>query len=71
MEFSRLVTAFEGLEATSSRTEMVSLLAGLFEESSTEEIGIICYFTVGEIAPAYANIFLGMGESLVQDAIAL
>ncbi|MDI6718224.1 MAG: ATP-dependent DNA ligase [Methanomicrobiales archaeon] len=71
MEFSRLVQYLEELEATASRNRMVSLLAEMLRESMADEIGTVCYLVLGEIAPGYSGLFMGLGERLVQAAIAL
>ncbi|RPJ52625.1 MAG: ATP-dependent DNA ligase, partial [Methanobacteriota archaeon] len=71
MEFARLVTYLEKLEGTASHTRMIAILAELLGECPADEIDIVCYFTLGSIAPGHSRIFLGMGESLVRSSIAL
>ncbi len=71
MRFSRLAEAFEKLEKTSSQNAMVNTLADLFRETKISDIGKICYFTLGEVAAAYKNVRLGVGDEVVKSAIAL
>ncbi len=71
VEFAYLVRYLEELESTASRNRMVSLLAELLRESTAEEIDTVCYLVLGEIAPGYSDLFMGMGERLAQAAIAL
>ncbi|MFW6110746.1 MAG: ATP-dependent DNA ligase [Thermoproteota archaeon] len=71
MRFSHLTELFENLEKTSSRTQMTNLLAELFKKATSENIDKICYFTLGEIAAGYKNIYLGLGDEMTKSAIAL
>ncbi|MFW6117353.1 MAG: ATP-dependent DNA ligase, partial [Thermoproteota archaeon] len=71
MRFSHLTEFFEKLEEISSRNQMTDLLAKLFNEATAENIDKICYFTMGEIAAGYKNIYLGIGEEMIKSAIAM
>jgi DNA ligase-1 len=71
LDFSHLVEVFENLEATSSRNEMINLLANLAKEATEENIDKICYFVLGNITAGYKDVQLGMGDELVKSAIAL
>jgi DNA ligase-1 len=71
MEFSRFVSFLEKLENTSSQNEMINILADLFSEIQEEEIAVVCYFLLGQIAPGYQEVTLDMGERKTLSAIAL
>jgi len=70
MKFSTLVSFFERLEETASQNEMTEILAELFGKASESDIDIVCYFTLGTIAPGYAKVDLGLGEKTVIAALA-
>ncbi len=71
MKFSELVTYLKKLEDTSSQNAMIGILSRLFRDAGPEEIGIICYFLVGQIAAGYEEVTLDMGEKKVITAISL
>jgi DNA ligase-1 len=71
MEFSYLVTYLKKLEETSSQNAMIEILARLFRDADPDEIDILCYFLVGEIAAGYQEITLDMGEKKVLSSISL
>ncbi|MBI2529516.1 MAG: ATP-dependent DNA ligase [Candidatus Diapherotrites archaeon] len=69
MQFRKLSEYFERLEATPSRLEMTDLLSGLFKEANANEIEKIIYLCQGQLAPAYMQIDVGMGEKFVMEAL--
>ncbi|MEM2144163.1 MAG: ATP-dependent DNA ligase [Candidatus Jordarchaeaceae archaeon] len=69
MKFSVLAKCFEDLENTSSRLEMMDILAGLFKNSTVDEIDKVVYMLQGSVAPPFKGIEIGMGEKFVQQAI--
>ncbi|WP_292410204.1 MULTISPECIES: ATP-dependent DNA ligase [unclassified Methanoculleus] len=71
MKFATLTSCFERLEATSSRNEMTALLARLLAGAEPDEIGIVCYFVLGEIGPGASDLNLGLGDRTTAAAIAL
>ena len=71
MKFATLASCFERLNVTSSRNDMTALLARLLAGASPDEIGIVCYFTLGAIAPGYSGLTPGIGERTAAAAIAL
>ncbi len=71
VKFATLASCFERLEATSSRNEMIALLARLLAGASPDEIVIVCYFVLGEIGPGYSEVNLGIGDRTTAAAIAL
>ena len=71
MKFSTLADAYEKLEATTGRLEMMGILAELFKQASAKEIDRIIYLSQGLAAPPYEGIEVGMGEKFVEEAIAI
>ncbi len=71
VKFSTLASCFERLEATSSRNDMTTLIARLLAGTSPDDIAIVCYFTLGMIAPGYSGIVPGIGERTAAAAIAI
>ncbi|WP_292519624.1 ATP-dependent DNA ligase [Methanoculleus sp.] len=71
MKFATLASCFGRLESTPSRNGMIALLARLLAGAALDEIGIVCYFVLGEIAPGYSAVNLGVGDRTVAAAIAL
>jgi DNA ligase-1 len=70
MYFSRLVSYFEQLEATSKRLELFAILAELFREADPSEINQIVYLLQGELLPPFHGINIGMSEKYLLRAIA-
>jgi DNA ligase-1 len=71
MTFTDLTQHFEQLEATSSRLELIAILAKLFAEAQTgDEIEKICYLVQGRVAPFFVPIEFGMAEKQVAQSLA-
>jgi DNA ligase-1 len=70
VRYTQLASYFEDLEETSSRLALVQILARLFGEATPEEIEKIVYLCQGRLAPFYEPIELGLGEKLVEAALA-
>jgi DNA ligase-1 len=70
LKFSHLVEVFKNLEETSSRNDMIDILAKLFKKATEENIDKICYFVLGNIAAGYKDVKMGMGDEMVKSAIA-
>jgi len=70
MLFRELAEAYERIEATSGRLEMMSLLAQVFKNASQEEIDKVIYLSQGVIAPPFEGLEVGMGEKFIIQAIA-
>lgn len=51
MEFSVLAEAYEKLEATRGRLEMMAILSELFKKAKPDEIDRIIYLSQGVVAP--------------------
>ncbi|QLJ52427.1 MAG: ATP-dependent DNA ligase [Candidatus Fermentimicrarchaeum limneticum] len=71
MEFRVLAEAYEKLEATRGRLEMMAILSELFKEAKSDEIDKIIYLSQGVIAPPFEGIEVGLGEKFVEEAISL
>ncbi len=71
MPFSVLAKTFEELEATSSRNQMIEILAKLLKTSSKTEVKKLVYLCQGLLAPSFEGVEFGLGEKLVEDAIAM
>jgi DNA ligase-1 len=69
MQFSDLARSFQQLEATSSRTALVTILADLMRAAAAEEIAPTTYLLQGRLAPAFVPLELGMGRQNVAAAI--
>lgn len=61
---------FKNLEETSSRNDMIDILAKLFKKATEENVDKICYFVLGSIAAGYKDVKMGMGDEMVKSAIA-
>ncbi|MBI5227960.1 ATP-dependent DNA ligase [Candidatus Micrarchaeota archaeon] len=70
LPFSRVAEVFFEIEKRSGRLEMTDVLAGLFKETSTQEIDKLVYLVQGILAPPYTGIDLGVGERFAIEAIA-
>lgn len=70
MKFRKLAEVLEELEKTSSNNKMQEIAAKFFKKTSAKDIRIVSYFMLGEIAPAFADVNLGMAEKMVLKAIA-
>ncbi len=70
MEFKVVAEAFRKLEVTSERLELISILATLFSKADASNIHMLVYLLQGRVAAPYTGIEIGMGEKLVEEAIA-
>ncbi|MEK6900756.1 MAG: ATP-dependent DNA ligase, partial [Nanoarchaeota archaeon] len=71
MEFQKLVEVYEELENTTSGNAMREILADFFKTVPHEEIGIVSYLTLGQIACAYDDVVLGLADKSVLKSIAI
>jgi DNA ligase-1 len=71
MEFSVLAEAYEKLEATRGRLEMMAILSELFKKAKPDEIDKIIYLSQGVVAPPFEGIEVGLGEKFVEEAISV
>lgn len=70
MNFKTVAQTFEKIDGTSSRTEMTELLATLLKEASVEEIGILCYLSLGVLNPPHIGTQFNFAQKNVLKLIA-
>ncbi|RLG47774.1 MAG: ATP-dependent DNA ligase, partial [Thermoproteota archaeon] len=70
LSFSVVAEYYEKIEATTGRIEMTMLLVDLFRKAPPDVIDKVAYLTLGQVAPEFAGVELGLGEKLVIRAIA-
>ncbi|RJR23411.1 ATP-dependent DNA ligase [Candidatus Microgenomates bacterium] len=70
MTFKKLSEYFEELEKTSSRLKITEILANLFKEAEEDEIGKICYLSLGRLLPQYEGLEFQMAEKMLVRAVA-
>src|SRR5437660_10397833 len=58
------------MEATSSRNELVRILADIYRNCSARELQPITYLIQGRLAPFFEPVEIGLGERLLMIAIA-
>ncbi len=71
MEFQKLAELYETLEKISSGNAMRETLAEFFKSVPLEDIAVVSYLTLGQIASQYENVVLGLAEKSLIKAIAL
>ena len=70
MDFEELVVLYEELEKTASGNKMREILSEFFKKAPKDDIGVISYLTLGQIASEYEGMVLGIAEKSVLKAIA-
>ncbi len=71
MHFQQLAELYAELEKTSSGNRMRELLAEFFKNVPAEDIAVISYLTLGQIASDYDELVMGMADKSVLKAIAI
>lgn len=71
MLFIEVAKAYEKIEATTGRLEMIDLLKNLFLKTPPELLDKIVYLTLGSIASPFEGVELGMGEKLFLRALSV
>ncbi len=71
MLFREFSDYLEKLESTSSRLEMMEILASLFKKTDKSEIRKTIYLLQGSVAPPFKGIEIGLGEKMVISALAI
>ncbi|MFH1396723.1 MAG: ATP-dependent DNA ligase [archaeon] len=69
MEFSKLAQIYEELENTPSGNKMREILAEFFKKVPKEDLSIVSYLTLGQIASDYDNVVLGLADKTALKAI--
>lgn len=70
MDFADFACYLQKLESTSSRNQMIEILADLFKTASKAEIDKICYLCQGRVVPLFEPLEFGMADKMVLRAIA-
>ncbi len=70
MLFTELAAYFERLEGTTSRNEMIGILSGLFTTATADEIDKVVYLCQGRLVPFFEPLEIGVGEKVVESALA-
>ncbi len=71
MDFQNLVDLFEQLEKTSSGNAMREIFAEFLKKVPPEDIGLVCYLTLGKIASDYEAVDLGIADKSVLKSVAV
>ncbi len=70
MEYARLASFFERLEATTKRLEMTSILCEMLGEVEPSEMLPVVRLLQGKVAPDWEGLELGLAEKLVLQGLA-
>lgn len=71
MDFHQLVDLFEQLEKTASGNTMREILSEFLKTVPPDDLGMVCYLTLGKIASDYDDVVLGLADKSVLKAIAV
>jgi DNA ligase-1 len=69
--YSRLVEAYDELEATTKRLELTDILVSLYQETAAEDAVKVTYLNQGKLHPDFMGIEMGLGEKLVIRAVSV
>jgi len=69
MQYSRLVDVYGKLESTQSKLEKTDLITAFLEEVPEELLEIVPHLIMGRAFPQWSQLELGIGPSLLYDAI--
>ncbi len=70
MRFLRLAEYFQRIESVSSRLEMTQIISELLNETKSDEIMQVIYFSQAKLGPSYTSLEAGLGEKLLEESIA-
>ena len=70
MEYARLAHVYENLEATASKLEKTRIVAEFLKEVPEDLLDIIPSLLIGEVFPEWSEMELGVGPSLLYEALA-
>src|SRR5436309_13574756 len=70
LEYSKVVEAYQKIQATTKRLEITETLVNLLKETPPGIIDKTVYLTQGKLHPDYEGIELGMAEKLVIRSLA-
>jgi len=71
MKFADLAASLDKMEVTSSRNELVRILADVYRASSEDELEPVTYLIQGRLAPFFEPVEIGLGERLLMTAMAV
>jgi DNA ligase 1 len=71
MDFEKLVKVYEELEKTPSGNKMREILAEFFKTVPKDDIRLVSYLMLGQIASDYESVVLGLAEKSVLKAISV
>ncbi len=69
MKFQHVVTAFEAIQKTASRNQIMQLLADLFHEATPEEAHMITYLSLGQVRPTYLGNQFNIAEKTIKKVV--
>src|SRR3989344_3728665 len=69
MDFQKLVEVYAQLEQTASGNQMREILSNFFKTVPKDDIAIVSYLTVGQIASNYDEVVLGIADKSVLKSI--
>ena len=70
MTFEKLALVWQQLEQTNSRLEITQILADLLKKASEEDVGNVCYLSLGNLASEYQEIDFNLAEKMMMKVIA-
>ncbi len=70
MQFAELAANLDRMEGTSSRNELVRILADVYQAATPDELAPITYLIQGRLAPFFEPVEIGLGERLLMNAVA-
>jgi DNA ligase-1 len=70
MKFGELAANLDRMEGTSSRNELVRILAEVYQACNSDELEPITYLIQGRLAPFFEPVEIGLGERLLITAVA-
>src|SRR5438552_15302119 len=70
MNFAELAANLDRMEATTKRNELVAILSEVYAACTPDELRPITYLIQGRLAPFFEPVEIGLGESLLINAVA-
>ena len=69
LNYSIIADAYEKIESTSKRLEMIDFLVDLLRETPKEIIDKVIYLTQGKICPDFVGLEIGIAEKLAMKSL--
>ena len=70
MLYSEVASFYSKIESTTKRLEITSILVEMIKKAGKDEVGPLAYLTLGKLYPDFMGIEIGLGEKLVERALA-